>query len=174
MRSSEEVVQRLDAVLGTSRRNAQEILGYAGPTFENFKSAAELAAWAGLCPGNNISAGKAKDRKVRRGNSWLKSVMVAAAWAAARTKSSYFRELDQRKKATRGSQKAIVAVAHSMLVAIYHMVKRGTVYQDLGPDYQKLRNRSQILQKRRNELSRLGHAIEVTDLIGHSEVALSA
>lgn len=174
LRPFEEVVQRLDAIPGISQRNAQEILGYAGPTLENFKYSAELAAWAGLCPGNNISAGKSKNRKARRGNSWLKSVMVAAAWPAIRTKSSYFRELYHRKKATRGSQKAIVAVAHSMLVTIFHMVKRGTTYRDLGPDYQKIRNRSQILQKRRNELSRLGYAIEVTDLLSPLETAQSA
>ena len=172
MRPFEEVVQRLDKVPGISRRNAQEILGYAGPTMESFKTSAALAAWAGVCPGNSLSAGKTKTKKVRRGNSWLKSVMVEAAWPAIKTKSSYFRDLYHRKKATRGSQKAIVAVAHSILVTIYHMVRRGTDYEDLGPDYHKLQNRQTVLKKRVRELARLGFEVQVKDF--HAEQVSNA
>lgn len=164
LRPFDEVVERLDAIPGISRRNAQEILGYAGPTMESFATAGQLAAWTGLCPGNSISAGKSKSRKARRGNSWLKSTMVKAAWAAIRTRGSYFRDQYLRKKATRGAQKAIVAVAHSMLVVIYHMVTRGTAYVDLGADYQARQNRERLLKRRVRELGRLGYEVTVRDL----------
>lgn len=162
MRPFEETISRLDEIPGVSTRNAQEILGYAGPTLEGFPTAGELAAWAGLCPGNSISAGKSKSRKARKGNSWLKSVMVDAAWPAMRTKNSYLRDLYYRKKATRGAQKAIVAVGHSMLVTIFHMIRRGTRYQDLGQNYHKLQNRKRILKRRIKELNQLGYEISVT------------
>lgn len=164
LRPFDEVVERLDAIPGISRRNAQEILGYAGPTMESFATAGQLAAWTGLCPGNSISAGKSKSRKARRGNSWLKSTMVKAAWAAIRTRGSYFRDQYLRKKATRGAQKAIVAVAHSMLVVMYHMVTRGTAYVDLGADYQARQNRERLLKRRVRELGRLGYEVTVRDL----------
>ncbi|ODT76146.1 hypothetical protein ABS71_03765 [bacterium SCN 62-11] len=163
MRPFDEVVTRLDKIPGISRRNAQEILGYAGPTLEDFPTAGHLAAWAGVCPGNTISAGKAIRRKARKGNSWLKGVLVEAAWPAIRTRSSYFRDFYHRKKATRGSQKAIMAVAHAILTTIYHMVRRGTEYQDLGANYHKLQNRERLLKRRVRELASLGYEITVRD-----------
>ena len=163
MRPFEDVVRRLDEIPGISRRNAQEILGYAGPTLEDFPTAGHLAAWAGLCPGNSISAGKASKRKARKGNSWLKGVMVEAAWPAIRTRTSYFRDLYYRKKATRGAQKAIVAVAHAILTTIYYMVRRGTVYQDLGTNYHKLQNRERVLKRRVKELASLGYEVLIRD-----------
>lgn len=159
MRPFEELAQRLDAVPGISIRNAQEVLGYAGPTLESFPKAGNLTSWTGLCPGNSISAGKKTKLKARRGNSWLKSVMVEAAWAAIRTKGSYFRDLYHKLKARRGSQKAIVAVAHAMLVTIFHMVRRGESYHELGADYHKLQNRERLLKKRLRELNRLGYEV---------------
>ena len=163
MRPFDELVKRLDKIPGISRRNAQEILGYAGPTLEDFPTAGHLAAWAGLCPGNTISAGKAIKRKARKGNSWLKGVMVEAAWPAIRTRTSYFRDFYHRKKATRGAQKAIVAVAHAILTTVYHIVRRGTEYQDLGANYHKLQNRERVLKRRVRELAGLGYEITVRD-----------
>lgn len=166
MRPFEETVVRLDEIPGISRRGAQEILIFAGPTLEGFSTAGHLAAWAGLCPGNSISAGKSSQKKSRRGNLWLKGTMIEAAWPAIRTRNSYFKDLYHRKKATRGAQKAIVAVAHSMLVTIYHMVTRGTRYCDLGPNYHKKQQRDSVLKRRLRELSQLGfEIIGVRDLI---------
>ncbi|MFN8610913.1 MAG: transposase [Vulcanimicrobiota bacterium] len=164
MRPFEEVSGRIDVVPGFTRRNAQEVLGIAGPTMEDYPSAGHLAAWAGLCPGNSTSAGKTKRPKARRGRESLKCVMVEAAWAAIRTKGSYWKDLYHRKKATRGSQKAIVAVAHALLVTIYHMVRRGTAYQDLGADYHKRQNRQKVAKKRVAELSSLGFDVQLRDL----------
>ena len=90
--------------------------------------------------------------------------MVKAAWAAIRTRGSYFRDHYLRQKATRGAQKAIVAVAHSMLVVIYHLVTRGTAYVDLGADYQARQNRERPLKRRVKELGRLGYEVTVRDL----------
>lgn len=160
----EEVVQRLDEIPGIAKRSAQEVLIYAGPTLEGFPTAGHFAAWAGLCPGNSISAGKGKG-KARKGNLWLKSTMVEAAWPAIRTKDSYCKDFYHRKKATRGAQKAIVAVAHSIAVTIFHMVKRGTRYKDLGPNFHKMQQRQHVLKRRLRELSSLGYAISgVRDL----------
>lgn len=89
--------------------------------------------------------------------------MVEAAWPAIRTRTSYFRDLYYRKKATRGAQKAIVAVAHAILTTIYYMVRRGTVYQDLGTNYHKLQNRERVLKRRVKELASLGYEVLIRD-----------
>lgn len=159
MRPFEETVARLDEIPGIAKRGAQEILVYAGPTLEGFPTAGHLAAWAGLCPGNATSAGKSKRKGARKGNLWLKSTMVEAAWPAIRTKNSYLKDLYHRKKATRGAQKAIVAVAHSMLVTIYYMVTRGTRYSDLGPNFHKMQQRQTVLKRRLRELNSLGYEV---------------
>lgn len=169
MRPFQETVKLIDEVPGISQRNAQEILGYAGPTLEDFPKAGNLASWAGLCPGNSISAGKSTRRKSKKGNSWLKTVLVEAAWAAIRTRDSYFRDLYYRKKATRGAQKAIVAVAHALLVTIYHMVRRGSSYQELGCDFHRQSIRGKILKRRIHELNRLGYQVDYTDTLSSKE-----
>jgi transposase len=158
-----EQIQQLDEVPGLAKQTAQEVLAYIGLTIEGFPSAGHLASWVALCPGNSISAGKKTGRGARKGNGWLKSTMVEAAWSAVRTKGSYFRDLYQRKKASRGSQKAIVAVAHAMLVTIYTMLKKGTKYEDLGADFHKMQRRESLMRRRVRELHTLGYAVQVRD-----------
>ncbi len=164
MRPFWKTLVRLDDIPGIATRGAQEILAYAGPTLEGFPTAGHLAAWTGVCPGNSKSAGKSKSKRARKGNLWLKSTMVEAAWAAIRTKGSYYKDLYHRKKSTRGAQKAIVAVAHSMIETIYHMVTRGTDYVELGPNFHKMQQRATVLKRRLRELGSLGYEITVRDL----------
>lgn len=98
-----------------------------------FPTAGHFASWARLCPGNHESAGKRKPASIGKGNGWLRKALSQVAWAAVRTKGSYYRALYHRKKAKGGPKKAIVAVQHALLVAIWHMFSTGSVREDLGP-----------------------------------------
>jgi transposase len=100
-----------------------------------FETAAHLIARAGMCPGQNESAGKRKGSRLGKGAPWLKTTLVQCAWAAKRAKSSYYRAQFFRLQARHGPQKAICAVAASILTAIYHMLENGSFHQDLGADY---------------------------------------
>ena len=100
-----------------------------------FPSAAHLCSWAGVCPGNHQSAGKRYHGKTRKGNKTLKSMLVQCAKVASRVKGSYFAAQYQRIAARRGKNRATMAVAHSMLIAIYHVLKEGVPFRDLGADY---------------------------------------
>src|SRR3954463_15211986 len=115
--------------------SAAVVISEIGLDMSRFPSAAHLISWAGLCPKNDESAGKRRSTRLRPGAPWLKALLVQSAWCAVRTKATYLHALFQRLKARRGPRKAIVAVAAAMLTAIYHMLKRGTFYQDLGPDH---------------------------------------
>jgi transposase len=94
-----------------------------------------LPSWVGVCPGSNESGGKRKSGKTTKGNRWLRTALVQSAWAAPRKKDSYFAARYRRLAARRGKKRAIFAVAHSLLTVIYHILKTGSTYQDLGADY---------------------------------------
>lgn len=100
-----------------------------------FPSDQHLASWAGMCPGNEDSAGKRKRRRITPGNRWLKRSLTQAAWAASHTKSTYLASQHRRLAGRRGKKRALIAVGHSMLVIFYHMLKNGTTYSDLGGDF---------------------------------------
>jgi len=125
----------LTTIPGVSAVAAPAILSEIGPDMSRFRTAGHLVAWAGLCPGQNESAGKRKSSRLRKGAPWLKTMLVQCAWAAKRTKDSYYRAQFFRLQAKRGPQKAICAVAASILTAIYHILKHGTEHHDLGSDY---------------------------------------
>jgi transposase len=120
---------------GVSAVAAPAILSEIGPDMSRFPTAGHLVAWAGLCPGQNESAGKRKSSRLRKGAPWLKTMLVQCAWAAKRKKDSYYRAQFFRLQARRGPQKAICAVAASILTAIYHILKNGTEHHDLGANY---------------------------------------
>jgi transposase len=125
----------LSAIPGVGTLSAITILSEIGRDMSRFPIAGHLIAWSGLCPGQNESAGKQKSSRLRKGAPWLKTMLVQCAWAAKRQKNSYYMAQFYRLQARRGPQKAICAVAASLLTAISYMVKSGTGHHDLGADY---------------------------------------
>jgi hypothetical protein len=128
-------IELLDTIPGVNRRSAEMILAEIGPGMSRFPSAHHLASWAGLCPGNNESADKRFSGKTRKGSKWLRAGLTESGEAAARSKGTYFAARYARIKGSRRHKKAIVAVAHSILVIAYHILKDGQPYNELGADY---------------------------------------
>lgn len=159
-----ELILRLCGIPGISWLSAVSILAEIGADMSRFPTAGHLLAWAGLCPGQNESAGKRKSSRLRKGDPWLKTMLVQCAWAAKRKKNSYYMAQFYRLQSRCGPQKAICAVAASLLTAIYHMVKNGTPHQDLGAEY--FNRRSPEVKARRlvAQLSRLGFAVQLQPL----------
>jgi transposase len=155
----EEAIQVADAVPGIGRRAAEEILAETGVDMSRFPTEAHISSWAGVSPGNNESAGKRKSGRTGHGNPWLRSALVEAAWAAARTKGSYLSAQYHRLAARRGAKRAILAVAHSILVIIYHLLRDGTTYQDLGSTYFDQRNAQAVLRRSVRRLEGLGYRV---------------
>lgn len=150
----------LDAIPGVGLGVAQVILAELGVDMSRFPSAAHAASWAGLAPGKNESAGKNRSGKITPGNRHLKSALVQAAHAASRTKDNYLAAQFRRIAARRGKKRAAIAVAHSILVIAYHMLRDGTEYRELGGDYFDKRNKAQL---QRNLVKRLeGLGLQVT------------
>ena len=150
----------LDTIPGVNRRTAEVLVAEIGPDMARFASAGHLASWAGMCPGNNESAGKHQSGKTRKGSKWLRIALVEAAQAAVRTKNSYLASQYARLKGRRGHQKAIVAVAHSILVIAYHVLLRDQPYSDLGGDYFADRQRSDAYRNRLvRQLGRMGYEV---------------
>jgi transposase len=135
MNQYEDAIQKLQEVPGLGRHSAEIILAEIGMDMGRFPTSAHIASWAGICPGNHESAGKKKSGRINPGNKALKTTLIQCSHAAVRNKQTYFHAQYERLSVRRGKNKAIVAVAHSMLVAIYHMLKQSTPYRELGADY---------------------------------------
>ncbi len=138
---------------------AAAILAEIGPDMGVFATARRLAAWAGVAPGNYESAGKPKGAGVRRGNVFLKSALFAAASAAVRTKGSYYRDKYNRLRARRGPVRALLAIAHKLLVAAFHMLSTGEAFRDLGENYLDGITRRRSTAKLVQRLSNLGYDV---------------
>lgn len=154
----------LCSIPGVSVLSATTILAEIGRDMSRFPTAGHLVAWAGLCPGQNESAGKRKSSRLRKGAPWLKTMLVQCAWAAKRQKNSYYAAQFQRLKSRRGPQKAICAVAASILTAVYHMLNNGTFHQDLGADYFDRRSPEAKARRLVAQLSRLGFEVQLQPL----------
>jgi transposase len=149
----------LSTIPGISTQSAVAILSEIGTDMSRFPTAGHFVAWAGLCPGQNESAGKRKSSRLRKGAPWLKTAMVQAAWSAVKMRDSYYRAQFHRLKARGGPKKAICAVAASMLTAIYHMLKDGVEHQDLGADHFDKRSTNIKAKRLVAQLSNLGFEV---------------
>jgi len=157
----DEDLELLDTIPGVGRRTAEQIIAEIGTDMNQFPSAAHLCSWAGLSPGNNESAGKRKPGRTRKGNQKLRSALVEAARAAARTKNTYLSSQYHRLAARRGKNRAAVAVAHSILTIVYHMIKRKQPYIELGPTYYEERKRETVIKQSIKKLESLGYKVTV-------------
>src|SRR5262249_40583141 len=132
---SEEQFGRLDVVPGVNRHTIENVVAEIGADMGQFPDEHHLSSWAGICPSNDESAGKRKRSRTTKGNRWLRRALAEAAWAASRTKGSYLQAPYRRLASRRGKKRALIAVAHSLLVIFYHLLKGPVEYQDLGADY---------------------------------------
>lgn len=162
MRPFDDALVRLDGIPGVGRRTAEIIIAEIGIDMSRFASSADLISWAGMCPGNNESAGKRKGGATTRGSIWLKRALVEAARGAARTRSSYLASQYRRLVVRRGAKKAAVAVGHSILVIVYNLLKKGDVYRDLGASYFDERRRHHVTQRALQQLRALGYHVTIT------------
>lgn len=154
---------RFDTIPGIGKRNAEIIVAEIGIDMTQFPTPAHLVSWAALCPGNNESAGKHKSTKTRSGNPWLTSALVEAAWSAVRTKDCYLGVRFRRIAKRRGDQRALIAIAHTILVICWHLLVDETTYTELGTDY--LAGKDQPDRRRKllvRQLEQLGYNVELT------------
>jgi len=164
MRPFQEAIERIDEIPGVGRRVAEQVLAEIGLDMSRFPSAEHLASWARICPGNYESAGKNKGGRTGHANPWLRSALVEAAWAASHTRNSYLSAQYHRLAARRGGKRAIVAVAHTILVTIYHMLSNHSTYQDLGGNYFDQLHRASTLNRAVHRIERLGYKVTLQPL----------
>ena len=146
---------------GVATRAAQNILAETGVDMSRFPTAGHFASWARLCPGNHESAGKRQRTTTGKGATWLRATLQEVAWAAVRSKKTYYRALYHRLKARHGPKPAIVAVQHAMLVALWHMLKHRVPHHDLGADYFDRRNTDRLRRHHVRRLEQMGYEVEL-------------
>jgi transposase len=156
-------VELLCTIPGVQRRAAEVIIAETGGDMTAFATAGHLASWAGVCPGNDESAGKRRSGRTRKGSKWLRGTLIEAARAAARTRDTYLAARYQRVRARRGANRASLAVAHSLLVAVWHMLQTGETYTDPGGDYYTRRDPERTTRRLIAQLERLGHTVTLTE-----------
>lgn len=161
LRPFEEDIKLLDSIPGIGRQTAEVLLGEIGWDMSRFPSDKNLASWAGMCPGNNESAGKRRNGKTRKGSRWLRHALIEAAHGAAHTKNKYLKTQYHRIAAHRGKKKALVAVGHSILVISYHLLTRRQAYSDLGANYFDERDRNSVQRRCVKRLEKLGFKVEL-------------
>jgi transposase len=154
-----EAIQRLATIPGIDVRAAENILAETGIDMDVFPTDGHLASWTGMCPGQRESAGKRQSGRARKGNQWLRTTLVQVAWAASRTKRTYLSSQYRRLASRRGKKRALVAVGHTILVMIWHLLRDGTTYAELGADYFDRLDTERLTRALVRRLERLGHEV---------------
>jgi transposase len=162
LRPFETAIARLDTLPGVGRRTAETLVAEIGTDLSRFPSAGHLASWAALCPGNRESAGKRLSGKTRKGNAYLRAVLIEAAHAAARTKNTYIAAKYHRLAQRLGKKKAAVAIAHLLLRVFYVLLTQQTLYHELGADYLEQRDREALQRRLVRRLEKTGVTVTLT------------
>jgi transposase len=162
MRPFQVALDRLDDIPGIGRRAAEQILVETGIDMSRFPTSAHFASWARVCPGTNESAGKRRPASIGAGNRWLRNALLEAAWTVSHSRRpTFFTARYRRLAARRGRKRAAVAIAHSLLIAVYHVLKEGVVFQDLGPAYLDRRQHDAVVRRSLRRLEALGYRVTV-------------
>jgi transposase len=156
-----DAVRLLRSIPGVSDLTAQVIISEIGIDMSRFPTAGHLISWAGLCPRNDESAGKRRSTRLRKGAPWLKTTLVQCAWGATRKKASYLQAQFLRLRQRRGPKKAVCAVAASILTAVWHMLRDGTFYRDLGPDHFRVMSSQTKAEQLVRQIERLGFNCQI-------------
>jgi transposase len=164
---------RLDTIPGVGQRSAEQILAELGDDMGRFPSAGHAASWAGMCPGNDESAGKRRSGRTRKGNRWLRATLVECARAATHKRTSYLSAQYRRLVARRGDKKAIVALGHSILVAAWHILKHESEFRDLGADYFDRLQHHRLLRYHSRRLADLGYQVALNPAPPPASASLS-
>ena len=164
LRPFTEALTRLQEIPGVGQRTAEVLVAEIGTDMSRFRTEKHLCSWAAMCPGNNASAGKQGSGRTREGNPWLRSTLVEAAQAASRCKGSYLSAQYHRLAARIGKRRAAMAVGHSLLVIIYHLLSEGGRYQDLGANYLDERNKEATIKRSVRRLEELGFKVNLEQL----------
>jgi transposase len=167
-RPFEEAIDAVVQLPGFKRHGAENVISEIGCKMDQFPSDGHLSAWAGMCPGNNKTGGKSKSGKTNKGSRWLRGSLIQAAWAASKKKGSYFQARYKRLAARRGKKRALVAVGHSPLVAIFHLIKEKNGYDELGSDFFDRLNSKRLVPYLVKRLGNLGYEV---NLVPHENTA---
>lgn len=161
LQEEQAAVELLDTVPGISQRGAEILLAEIGPDLARFPSAKHLASWAGMCPGNKESGGKRLSGKTRKANPWLRQVLIEIAHVASKTKDTYLAAQYRRIAARRGKKRALVALGHTILIIVYHILTRREPYRDLGVTYFDDRDRQRVERRLVRRLEGLGYGVRL-------------
>jgi transposase len=156
-----QAVERLKTIPGVDQRAAEIIVAEIGPNMEAFATDGHLASWAGMCPGNNESAGKRRSGKTTKGSRWLRALLVQAAWGASRTKRTYMAAQYRQLARRRGRKRALVAVGHTILIIAYHLLNNRSTYADLGPNFFDRLDPERLTKSLVKRLEKLGHRVKL-------------
>ena len=157
-----EVIERLNEIPGIQNRTCEELIAEIGLDMGNFPNAAHLCSWAGMCPGNNESAGKKKSSKTNHGDKHVKATLVEAAWAASRKKGTFFMERFNRLRVRKSQKRALIAVGHSLLVSVHYVLSTGGKYKELGEQYVPDKIEKKRKDYLKSELKKLGYDVKLT------------
>ncbi len=161
MKEYEDNKKKLDKIPGIGKRSAEIILAEIGQDMRRFSTAGHISSWAGVCPGNNESAGKRRSGKTRKGNQTLKVILTQCAQAAVKRKNTFFYAQYQRISMRRGKKRAILAVAHSILIAIYYMIKEDKEYEELGAEFYNKFNKEKKVNAYIKKIKELGYDVQL-------------